>query len=326
MTGLYVIGGQQRRLRPISAGNQGWRGYHKGLILHVDVETGRSEVCVEYTSPSDVCAEDDPEIMFQSSTAQGDKLYTCTPTEVLIYAMPTFERVGYISLPCFNDVHHVRPLPSGNLLVANAGLDMVLEMTPAGDICQISNVVGHEPWGRFSPTLDYRKVASTKPHEAHPNYISWVDGQAWVTRFRQSDTICLADPTKRIQVSQDRIHDGEFHAGRLYFTSVNGSIVVANPDTLQVEEVIDLSAMHPADTLLGWCRGLMFDEDRLWVGFSRIRPTQTRENITWLLRGFKRVRGTHIACYDLAQRRCVADIDLEEVGLNAIFSLIPATT
>ena len=324
MADLYVVGGQQRRLRPLHTGNLDWRGYQKGLILQVNPHTGVSQVCVEYTSPPDVCAADDPEILFQASAIQDGKFYTCTPTEVLIYALPTFEQVGYISLPCFNDVHHVQPTPTGNLLVANAGLDMLMELTPTGEECHVWNVLGEDPWGRFSQDVDYRRVPSLKPHQAHPNYVFYLDHEIWVTRFRQSDTVCLNQPEKRIQISNDRIHDGLVHNGRIYFTTVSGSIVVANPETLQVEDVIDLSEMGPAGTLLGWCRGLHFDGDKLWVGFSRIRPTQTRENVTWLLRGFKKVQGTHVACYDLKRRQCVADIDLEQAGLNAVFGIFPA--
>ncbi|MFN8473404.1 MAG: hypothetical protein U0822_14535 [Anaerolineae bacterium] len=325
MTQLYVVGGQQRHLRKLQVGDDDWHGYHKGMILRVDSTTGRSELCAEYTSPPEVCPDNDPEIVFQASAVQGDRFYTCTPTEVLIYALPSFDLVGYVSLPCFNDVHHVRPTASGTILVANAGLDMILEITPDGRICQVYNVVGEDPWARFSPDVDYRRVESTKPHQSHPNYISMLDGEVWVTRFRQGDTMCLADPERRISISTDRIHDGVEHEGRLYFTTVNGTIVVANPQTLQVEDIIDLGTMHPEGTLLGWCRGVMLEDNEMWVGFSRIRPTKTRENVTWLLRGFKRMQGTHVACYDLAERRLLADIDLEQAGLNTIFSVFPAT-
>jgi hypothetical protein len=98
---------------------------------------------------------------------------------------------------------------------------------------------------------------------------------------------------------------------------------VANADTLCVQEVIDLTTMHPAGTLLGWCRSLLVDGDHLWVGFSRIRPTKFRENVSFVMRGFKRSMPTHIACYDLQARRCLAEIDLEPVGLAAIYSIFP---
>jgi hypothetical protein len=322
MENLYVIGGQQRRLRSLQETDQAWHGYQAGRIVQVNTQMGESQLSVNYTSPPSVTAPLDPEILFQASAIQGDRLYTCTPTEVLIFALPSFERVGYISLPCFNDVHHVLPTPHGTLLVANAGLDMVLELTHAGDIRQVWNVLGDDPWGRFSQDVDYRRVASTKPHAAHPNYLYYVGDEVWVTRFKQSDTVCLTDPHKRIQLSHERIHDGVWRQGRIYFTTVNGTLVVANPTTLRVEEVIDLNRMHPEGTLLGWCRSLHFEGDTVWVGFSKIRATQSRENVAWLLRGFRRVKGTHLGHYDLARRRCLGEIDLEGAGLNAVFSIL----
>jgi hypothetical protein len=323
MTSLYIIGGQQRSARSLLAGNQDWNGYERGLVVQLNPETGDSHTCLEYVSPPQVCPEQDPAITFQASAIQDGKLYTCTQTELLVYTLPAFEQVGYVSLPCLNDVHHVRPTPEGNLLVANAGLEMVLEITPAGEIRRAWNVLGEDPWERLSPDVDYRRL-STKPHHSHPNYVFYVGDEIWATRFHQGDAICLTNPERSMQISDKRIHDGVVCQGHVYFTTVDGSVVIANANSLQVEEVIDLNSMHADETLLGWCRSLLIDEDRLWVGFSRIRPTKFRENVTWIMRGFKRVMPTHVACYDMRRRRCITEIDLEPAGLGAVYSIFPA--
>lgn len=322
MNSLYAIGGQQRSLRPLWAGNQNWNGYEKGLIVRIETETGDTKRCVDYVSPPEVCAEEDPAITFQAGTVWDGKLYICTQTEVLIYTLPAFEQVGYISLPCFNDVHHVRPTPDGNILVANAGLEMILEITITGEVRHVWNVLGEDPWDRFSHEVDYRKV-STKPHRSHPNYVFHVGEDIWVTRFHQGDALCLTNPEKRIHISTERIHDGVVHEGLVYFTTVHGNVVVANPNTLRVEEVIDLNSMHTEGTLHGWCRGIIVDRGKIWVGFSRIRPTKVRENVSWVMHGFKRVLPTHVACYDLDRRRRVAEIDLEASGLGVVYSIFP---
>lgn len=324
MEHLYVIGGQQRTPRPLRAGNQNWDGYHKGLIVQVNVETGTAETCLEYISPPSVCASVMPAISFQSGAIEDGKLYVCTQTEILIYTLPTFKRLGYVSLACFNDVHHVRPTPDGHLLVANAGLEQVLEITCSGEIRRVWNVLGEDPWQRFSRDIDYRKIASTKPHHAHPNYVFYVDDDPWVTRFHQGDAICLTDPKKRIAISDRRIHDGLVYNGHIYFTTVDGSIVVANPRTLRVDDVIDLNSMHPEGMLSGWCRSLFLDEHRMWVGFSRIRPTKVRENVSWIVHGFRRGMPTHVAGYDLRRRTCIAEINVEPAGLSAIYGIFPA--
>lgn len=319
---LYVIGGRQRMLRPLRAGNRDWNGYQEGVIVRINPAAGEWEQCVSYVSPPEVCPAEDAAITFQASTICGHYLYVCTQTEVLIYRLPEFEQIGYLSLPFFNDLHHVRPTPGGNILVAVAGLEMVVEVTMAGEVCRAWNVLGEEPW-QLSSDIDFRKL-STKPHRSHPNYLFYTGTDAWATRFHQGDAICLTQPAKRIDISSERIHDGVVSDGRIYFTSVNGWIHIANSSTLTIEATIDLNEMHSDETLLGWCRSLLVVGDKLWVGFSRIRPTKWRNNVGWLIRGFKDARPTHIACYDLAARECIVEIDLEPMGLNAVYSIFPA--
>jgi hypothetical protein len=217
----------------------------------------------------------------------------------------------------------VRPTPTGDLLIANAGLEMVVHATITGEICNVWNVLGEDPWQLGSET-DFRKI-STKPHRSHPNYLFYIDSEPWATRFHQGDAICLTQPEKRIEICKERIHDGVVHDGKVYFTSVNGWIYVADISTLTVEKTINLNDMHPEGTLLGWCRSLYVEGDKLWVGFSRIRPTKWRENVTWLVRGFKVVKPAHIACYDLTKRECVLEVNLEAMGLNAIYSIFPVS-
>ena len=215
-------------------------------------------------------ADDDPAISFQASTLDGDLLYTCTETEVMVYSVPGFELLHYVSLPCFNDVHHVRPSPSGNIVVANAGLEMVLEITPVGEIVGSWNALGQDPWAHVDPEVDYRKI-STKPHRAHPNYVFYLGTELWATRFHQGDAVSLDRPGRSVHVSDERIHDGLVHKGKIYFTTVDGKIVIVDAERLDVIETIDLATFGEDRVLLGWCRGVLVDDSRLWVGFSRIR-------------------------------------------------------
>jgi hypothetical protein len=320
---LYVVGGQQRMPRSLLDQDQQWYDYQKGLILRIDPQRGETTTCLEYVSPPEACAPGDA-ILFKSGTVQDDTLYVCTQTEVLVYHLPDFSQLAHISLPSFNDVHHVRPTREGNLLVAISGLDMVVEMNLAGEVLREWDTYDGKPWSRFSRQIDYRKGISTKPHKSHPNHLFLVDDEIWVTRFEQKDAICLNCPDRRIQIGTERVHDGVLHNGRLYFTTVNGHIVIADPVTLQIEESLDLTTLHAPETLLGWCRGIWVEGTRAWVGFSRIRPTKFREAVGWVRTGFKQSLQTHIACYDLVERRCLAKIGLEDQSLNAVFSIFPA--
>jgi len=321
---LYVAGGQQRALRSLRDGVDDWYEYQKAIVLELDTGSGKAEVKVEYVSPSAHAPADDPAILFKSGTLVGDQLFLTTQTEVLIYRVPSFERVAYVSMPFFNDVHHVRPTPSGNLLIANTGLDMAVEMTYNGTVVQIWNVLGEDPWARFSRDIDYRLVKTTKPHLAHPNHVFYVGDEPWATRFEQRDAISLTDPQRRIDIGLERVHDGIVHNGHVYFTTVNGQVAIADTASLKVVEVLDLTEAHPPDMLLGWARGLLVQDDRIWVGFSRIRPTKIRENVGWVLRGLKRDFGTHVGCYDLRSGQNLAQVPLEQFGLGAVFGIYSA--
>jgi hypothetical protein len=324
LNGLYLVGGQQQSLRPLSAGNQEWYRYRKGVILHVDLASERVSNVLEYVSPPEVCPAENPAILFKSATLVGNRLYACTQTEVMVYGLPDFRLLHYVTLPQFNDVHHVRPTCDGTLLVANTGLDMIIEMTPEGTVVREWGVLDEDPWQRFSRSTDYRLI-STKPHRSHPNHIFCVGADVWSTRFEQRDAICLTDRSKRIDIGLERLHDGVVKGDRVYFTTVDGKIVIANHVTLRVEEVIDLTKVSGSGDFLGWCRGLYIDDsDTFWVGFSRLRPTKFRENVSWVMNGFKRFVPARVCGYDLASRTCLTTIDLESNGMNAVFSVHPA--
>jgi hypothetical protein len=131
---LYVVGGRQRSLRPVRAHFGDWYEYEAGLLLHIDTVSGVARRLVEYQTPSAECPPEDPAILFKSGTLADGSLYLTTQTEVLVYRVPSLELATRISLPSFNDIHHVRPTADGTLLVAVTGLDMVTEITFGGEV------------------------------------------------------------------------------------------------------------------------------------------------------------------------------------------------
>ncbi|MGB6387036.1 MAG: hypothetical protein WBD25_18850 [Terriglobales bacterium] len=322
MSELYVVGGALRT--SLFKQLPEWNSCKKALILKVSPPAKTSEVLVEYDSPEDACPADSPSILFKSGTVADDKLYVCTPTEVLVYQLPGFELLHYVSLPCFNDLHHVRPTPEGNILIADTGLDMVVEVTLQGKLLREWSVIGEDTWKRFSREIDYRKVPETKPHASHPNHVFQLDDEVWATRFDQRDAISLTRPGRRIDIGVQRPHDGHVVGDRIYFTTVDGHLVIANRHTLQVEEVFDFNAIdNPQHLVLGWCRGVaVMEQNKVWIGFTRIRSTRFKENLIWAKHGFEtRNKPTHIALYDLAKKKCLDEIDLEPYGLAVLFSV-----
>src|SRR3989442_5059807 len=128
MGGLYILGARQRNL--LLRREEEWNLYESALILHLDTSTGEVRTCVDYKSPPETTANHHSSSVFKSGTLIGDTLYTCTSTEVLIFKLPEFKQMAHVSLPCFNDLHHVTTTPDGSLLFAITGLDMVIKLTP----------------------------------------------------------------------------------------------------------------------------------------------------------------------------------------------------
>ncbi|HTG35335.1 MAG TPA: hypothetical protein VLB76_20640 [Thermoanaerobaculia bacterium] len=324
---IWVVGGEQRVLfyKP-----EEWAQYRKALVLRVD-EGGRVERALEYESPPEHCPEGIPSHVFKSATFQGDTAYLCTQTEVLICDLPSFAIRRVISLPCFNDLHHVTPAPDGRLYVAVTGLDAVAELSPEGELLNLVSVLGGSPWDRFSPDVDYRKVPTTKPHQAHPNFVFFLDDHPWVTRFNQRDAIPLdgiLNGRPPFDVGKDEgIHDGHLEGDDLYFTSVKGCVIRFNLRTGR-KTLSDLNSLSEPDEdrPLGWCRGILPQEEGTWIGFSRLRYTTLRRNLSWIRHGFRetehhRERPTRIALYDLERLALIRQIDLEGAGMGAVFSI-----
>lgn len=328
MKEIYVIGGELRRstFRKLEE----WQSSQKGVIVQLNLQDRTSRLCVEYVSPAEACTAALPAVLFKSASLVGDELYTCTSTEVLIYQLPDFRLLQYISLPCFNDLHHVCPSPEGTLLVAVTGLDMVVELSAEGRMIREWSITGEDPWQRFSREVDYRIVATTKPHRSHPNHIFQLEDEIWVTRFEQRDAISLSQSGRRIDIAIQRPHDGCLFGDSIYFTTVDGHVVVVNQKSLQVEAIYDLTKMFGSQQqVLGWCRGILpVDERLVWVGFTRVRPTRFRENLAWIKKRASNSqvdRPTHLGLYDLERNACLDEIELEAHGIGIVFSLFEAS-
>lgn len=249
-----------------------------------------------------------------------DGLIACLERE-LVFLSPTdggWEETGRWSHPQLNDVHHaIRH--DGALWVASTGADAVLEVR--GDEVR-THVLGAP-----LPDGDLR-ARSLKPHRVHPNHLFVWAERVWVTRLHQGDAVAVGDPGQRLFVDEERIHDGVVHEGRVWFTTVDGRVVAI--DGGGERRVLDL---NDGEGPLGWCRGLAFHDGLLWVGFSRLRATRWRRNLAWVrgkLRGRVEVsdRPTRLVGVRLAdgpelRGEVVRTVDLEALGVGAIFDLTP---
>jgi len=203
------------------------------------------------------------------------------------------------------------------------GLDMVVELSMEGEILREWDVLGEPLWTRFSREVDYRLVPTTKPHRSHPNHVFQIGEEIFVTRLHQRDAISLSDPLRRIEIAVQRPHDGLPAGDSVYFTTVDGHVVIADQKSLKVKKVVDLTRINGSeDQVLGWCRGLLpIDERFVWVGFTYVRPTKFKENLAWIKNGMVKRKPSHMALYDFERETCVQEIPLEPHGIGVVYSM-----
>lgn len=322
---IFVLTGGKQKKNASSL--EEWSRYGGGIVVVFDTEKQEVLKTATYQSPPEFVPDDEPSVLFKSSTLDGDKLITCTQTEVLEYDLNTLTVSHHISNPYFNDVHHVLK-HDGRYLVVSTGLDAVFEVDETGKVLKEWSVLDQDIWKRFDKNIDYRKVLSTKPHGAHPNFLTKIGKELWVTRFEQRDARCLTDSTKpNIDIAIQRPHDGLWYRDKLYYTTVDGHVVIADPATSNILEVINLNEIDKTLLSLGWCRGLHIEGDTAIVGFTRIRPTKFLSNIDWLKNPKRHLRNmknkpTRIAAYDLKRKTKLWEYNLESTEMNAIFSVL----
>ena len=76
-----------------------------------------------------------------------------------------------------------QPGADGTVLVADTGLDLVVEVSLQGEVLREWSVLEDDTWQRFSRAIDYRKVPETKPHKSHPNHVFRLGDEITKSRF-----------------------------------------------------------------------------------------------------------------------------------------------
>lgn len=320
MTQILAIGGS---LRPPALRKQAeWSLIEEARVLRLDTETGTAKACLRHRTPRALCpAEETFSSPFKGGFWHGGLLILCAQTEVVTADPETGKVLSSWSHPWLNDAHYAEFF-DGRLHVVSTGLDALLVVDPASGEVTARSAVEADVWSRFDPRRDWRRVASTKPHGAHPNFVFRTRHGLWLTRFEQRDAICLDDPGRRIDIRVGLPHDGHVWDGRVWFTTVNGHVVVADEATGRVLADHDLAQLERSDDALGWCRGIHVADGVAYVAFSRLRSTRWRQNLAWLKRA-SLPQPTRIVAYDLERRQRLAEWDLEPHGIHVVFSLLP---
>lgn len=308
-----------------------WTGYSTAVALRVDLANGAPKVVdrLDYLSPPELISDEpDASITFKSGAMIDDGLWLTTQTEVLHFDPASFELQQRISLPVFNDVHHVMRSSRDTLVVTATGLDAIFEVSMEGELINEWSTYEKDIWCRFDKATDYRKVLTTKPHSVHPNFCLEHNGNYWVTRLQPQDAYCV-QTGQTIPLPAGKPHDGNVDGDIGHYTHVNGHISRVDFAAGKVLESWDLNEASDGVKHIGWCRGIhALPDDRFIVGFTRIRPSKYRLGVEWLKNrvgapGWPGCHPTRIALFNAQEARFEWELDLEEHGINAVFSILP---
>lgn len=298
-----------------------------GELAILDWDSKKIETLIKYDSNSDISADMLPSIYFTSATLIDDRLYLCSTTQVFVYDYPSLELVLEINHPWFNDVHHVTCIDN-TIYVASTGIDAVLGFDFNGHLVSSQHASNDDLWFRRSSTIDYRKIASTKPHDNHPNFVFELDGQIWATRFEQQDAVNLSNHDETISLGDERVHDGHVVGDYIYFTSVNGHIIKVDKRDRRVVSDYNLNDIDRRGVPLGWCRGVCVEGNIAYIAFSKLRSTKIEDNLRWLKGAIKPGTGSEnvlparISMFDLERGELVDEFVLPPEHMSIIFSVL----
>ena len=320
---FLISGGIPRTLGELMQGH----AFKKAELAEIDFQRKTYIPKCTYTTPASHCSDKKPSIGFTGFCIHKETIYIATRTEILVLSFHDYSILKVINDPLFNDIHDVL-IHDGFLYVAVTGMDAVFVFDLETHEKTIKNVLQKDPFHRFSKNLNLNKISSLKPNESHPNHIFCLNDEIWVTRLKQRDVICLNNPKKKITIDEGMPHDGFVKGNELYFTTVNGYIVIFNTKTLKKVRAIKLTGSNAnKNTPLGWCRGLYVDSCFLYVGFTQLRTTKVTENLDWVKlmvgerRIFEKPSPTRIEKYTL-EGVYVSEFILPKNSIYSIFSIV----
>jgi len=305
---------------------EGFR-YSGAVIQLIDWDRKKVLRQVEYVSPKENLGEG-LSMMFKGAQVVDDQLYVVTNTEVLKYDLSNFRLIDVLTHSSFNDLHAILVNENGTY-VCNTGLEVVQRFDGTGELCDEWNLAASPTWRRFDKGVDYRRVASTKPHDVHINHLFELNGEMWVNlgsrRVARSlaNTDCVIDMDACFGEDEKVLcHDGLVRDEYIYFTSVNGSVLIVERETKKFKERIDFSSQGNGEKKIGWTRGIEVVGQKAYVGVSKMRHSKFREYTKWMLTGKQLPMPSSILEMDLQTHRVSGVYEMQGVQGCAIYSII----
>jgi hypothetical protein len=305
--GLYkfiICGGKES--------TQKGRNYDNAVAISFEVQDGNVKLThkCEYQTPQ-ASISPKTDITFKASSIHEGALIAVTETEVVELSLSDLTISKVISHPSFNDLHHA--IKDGDsYVVANTGLDSVSIYTPSENNIKHISTINGQKISRLNQNSDYRRVASTKPHFIHPNYLFKLNNELWVTRCDTMDAVSL-NSSKRIDIGSNLVHDGVIFKNSIYFTCVDGQIRIFDTQSLMLKHAVDLKEF--VSDLNGWCRGILpISTNLAVVGISKFRSS--KRTVLNTNRSYAR-----LLLIDLFNREVMWDLNISDLGIDAIFGI-----
>lgn len=325
MKGYLLISGSKERKNGYELGEGKY--YECAKLLKLDLQSGAVNTVLQKAEGGQHYPKEHPNLQYSSCCLVDGVLWLPTDTEVYKLSYPELKVLTIISHPFFHNIHSVNVFDD-RVYVTSTGLDMVAVFDTEGTLIELFNTEGKEVWHRFSKHQDYRMVHSTRPHDCHPNFVFTWKGKIWVTRCKQQDAVRLDDVNEKIEITNPAkrisVHDGVVFKDKVYFTTVDGYLVVADPQSKEREQEINL-LLHMNESQLGWARGLSMTDDAVaYVAFSRIRRTRMIDRLAWLAKGDLEKMKFVPACilaFDLNSQRVLQKYDLPIDVIDAIYGV-----
>ncbi len=316
---LVSMGNPVRHYDPNSYGGR----YDRAIIQIIDFDSRTVEQEIEY-KPEDPKRWPNVGLMFKGAYLYEDECWVVTNNEVVVYDRNNWTLKKVSTHPTFNDLHGVLPTAEG-YFVCNTGLDIVQQFDHSDKLVKTINVATTPTEDRFDLSDDYRNVASTKPHEVHPNQLFFHDGELWVTRCRLKSAAKVDDSSVSTAEFPAVCHDGLVIGNRIYFTTVRGHIMAVNKETLEIDLELDVNEVNDLNLTVGWTRGLAVDGQNAYLGNTALRESKSIEFAKWIKKkaGGRIRMGSAIVKVDLESQRVVDVFQFKKRAGAAIYSIIP---
>ena len=199
---------------------------------------------------------------------------------------PTFRVIGQFRDSDFNDLHGLR-YQNGKLVVANTGNESIDTICLESRSVHRLNFLSDE-----MKLLNPRRGASidTKPHLIHiSDVMESQDGSLLASLVRQGRILNLTEWKWVGREYRAPLHDLFERDGHLFFTTVDGRIVVMQPNG--TEHVHEVSKVVDD---LGWVRGLLHCKQGYIVGSTAIRQSNSGYLARYTTRRVGQVEGSLI--------------------------------